>query len=857
MRYKSLTAAVCAWLGLTPFQSHAQVTDLLIQDSRREYRQFEKVELTGSTVLSKDTKNTLAVRVITRQDLQRMGIQQLPDLVNALSDQINFQNSGQLAGGNDLAGPDSAAIHGLQSGTLILLNGRRLPYYGLQSLWGERAVVDLNLLPLSAIEKVEVMPTGASSRYGADAISGVINIITHNTNTENQLTLEAGMPQQAGGQSRRFNASWGTGNFFRDGFSFQMHWESSQKDTVLAANRSTSLNGLVPVAGTSSWIGKNASPYSSPANVLSASGVVLPLNGNSASCPSDRYLIQMAQGTECWANTQRWMSLYPQLKKHQFFAQAEKALSPEHALFAEVLVGQQEQKFNNLPPVTADLALPDGEVALFSADYLGPVQRQIDTQNHRITLGLKGNIQDWDYLFSAYTGLHQVNIHRTNNIPTNKQLNELGLTKAELLTPASDYTEATRTKFNAIRDDSWSWVQSGQTRLSGLQLQGSTEILNTENGPWLFGGGFSMIQESSQSRFWNADWQEPYDLSRRLAALHGEMQIPVSSQVSILSALRQDHYSDFGSVMTGKFGGKWQIEPQWFLRASVGNGFRAPTLAQLSKNQAKIGYFEDPNGSLNTQVYAQGNPALQPERSWMTQLGGRWEPHANASLGAELWSLKKWSTFGNLSIDQILNDPQLKSQYVHAENGVNAMYLQAMNLGQRRMMGLDLDGAWRIATDWGFWRTQFQMTRYLRSETQLETNGPWFSDLGSFQMATGQYIPKYKSKLAITAERPNQWSVTAHWDYLSGNKETVDAYDFANSSWQSQTRTVPDFWTVNLLASWRPSTPWTLQFQVYNLFDRAPPLRLALPATTNLTGIDTRYANYEGRVFKANIKFKF
>lgn len=89
----------------------------------------------------------------------------------------NFFESGTVTG-TVAGGPEAAAIHGNQGGTLVLLNGRRLPYYGSQAIMIDRSVVDLNFLPLAAVEKIEILTDGASSRYGSDAVAGVINVIT-------------------------------------------------------------------------------------------------------------------------------------------------------------------------------------------------------------------------------------------------------------------------------------------------------------------------------------------------------------------------------------------------------------------------------------------------------------------------------------------------------------------------------------------------------------------------------------------------------------------------------------------------------------------------------------------------------
>ena len=170
---------------------HAHAQDVSTSDA--PFRQFDKVEILGSAILQQESKAALPLRVLTRQDIARLGLNRLDQAIQGLSDQLNFQNSGQLAN-TVLGGPDTAALHGFPNGTLVLLNGRRLPSYGLQTLWGERSSVDLNFVPLNAVERIEVLASGASSRYGSDALAGVINVVTRSAFVPGMVALEAGQP---------------------------------------------------------------------------------------------------------------------------------------------------------------------------------------------------------------------------------------------------------------------------------------------------------------------------------------------------------------------------------------------------------------------------------------------------------------------------------------------------------------------------------------------------------------------------------------------------------------------------------------------------------------------------------------
>ena len=833
-----------------------------VTQSALEYRQFDKVEVTGSSILQPETRVSTPVRVLTRADMSKLGVSSLDQAVQSLTDQINGQNSGQVAN-TILGGPSTASLHGLANGTLVLLNGRRMPSYGLQTLWGERSGVDLTLVPLNAIDRIEVLSSGASSRYGSDALAGVINIITKTHLRQNQLALEVGQPQHAGGQSRQFEMSWGKGQFDRDGYSMQLHWQSQNQQAVSAGARPMGAQSARPVItnGQTFWTGlNNASPYSAPANFLDAQGrMQAHPNFTGTACSGDFYLLPFTDGAQCWGNSQRWLSLYPQTTKHQLFAQAERALDGQHAIWAEVLVHQTRQVFNYLPPSVAELGLPDGSKALFEADTLGPISAQSALQGHRTSLGLKGQWNDWDYVLSATHGQHHASSELSGNgFLTDDSFATIGLTREELLLDPSKYSATTRAKLASLWDGTYRWLESGQTQQQTLEWLASRELGESAYGPYLLGTGFNYRQESYSYRSAASDSTPDMNGKRQILAVHAELQIPVSDALQAIASVRRDHYSDFGSANTGKLSGKWQASPTWLWRASVGNGFRAPTLAQVSDYSAFIGSTLDSNGSAPLRVYAQGNPDLQPEKSRMSQIGTQWQASRQWTLGMDWWQLNVTNSFGILSDTAILENPELRARYLQTQvDGSRRLIQQNLNLGRKQLQGIDWQISSRHPLEKGQLRTQLTATQYLIARNQLTPAGEWVSELGQLNPKTGQAMPRIKARWLISYESANNFGWGAFVDYLSGNHEMYEAYDFITQTTQTFSRKVPAFWTLGLTAQWRPNDRWTWQGLLSNALDKSPPLRLALVDSSGLNGVDTRYADYMGRSLKLKVSYKF
>lgn len=132
-----------------------------------------EVIVTGTRLTVTQSDSTAPVTVLDRRDVERSGADSAAKILRALP-----MNTGSPNGTNRNNGGDGSAridLRGLGSQrTLVLLNGRRFPNGGV----GGDASVDLNMLPVSWIERIEVLATGASAVYGADAVGGVVNVIT-------------------------------------------------------------------------------------------------------------------------------------------------------------------------------------------------------------------------------------------------------------------------------------------------------------------------------------------------------------------------------------------------------------------------------------------------------------------------------------------------------------------------------------------------------------------------------------------------------------------------------------------------------------------------------------------------------
>jgi iron complex outermembrane recepter protein len=180
----------------------------------------QRIEITGSSIKRIAVEGALPLQIISRTELDSQGIVNAEQLIATLSTNGNGLDnlasnadvvSGQARGNN---GSTSANLRSQgANATLILLNGRRVASHGVNG-----GVIDLNQIPMAAVERVEVLKDGASSIYGTDAVGGVINFILRNNFEGLRASATADVPQMSGGKIYRASLAGGLGNLDTDGF---------------------------------------------------------------------------------------------------------------------------------------------------------------------------------------------------------------------------------------------------------------------------------------------------------------------------------------------------------------------------------------------------------------------------------------------------------------------------------------------------------------------------------------------------------------------------------------------------------------------------------------------------------------
>jgi iron complex outermembrane receptor protein len=225
--------------------------------------ELQEVVVTGTMIKRTNAETAVPITILKADTLKEQGITSVEAALDQLTTNnptINIaQSVGTFSGGGSYAD-----LRGLGAGrTLVLLDGQRMAPNAFSG-----NAVDLSGIPFSAIDSIEVLRTGASSLYGSDAISGVINFITkHNFQG---LTFEGtyDKPQQQGGSSSQVEGTFGHGDLVADGYNFLATVGYSKQNELQASARSFSAEGFDPVRGDSA----TNNPGTWPGSVIDSNG---------------------------------------------------------------------------------------------------------------------------------------------------------------------------------------------------------------------------------------------------------------------------------------------------------------------------------------------------------------------------------------------------------------------------------------------------------------------------------------------------------------------------------------------------------------------------------------------------------
>jgi len=867
----------------------------------------QRIEITGSAIKRIDAESALPVQVIKREDIERSGVTSVVELMQNLAAVQGGIVEGDTIGGGG-GGQSTVSIHNLGGDrTLVLLNGRRL-------IGEAGGAVDLSMIPLSIIERVEVLTDGASALYGSDAVAGVVNFITKRNSRDGNITLSASKPQKSGGEEYNAYVSKGFGDLQKDGFNATFGLSVDKRKALRASQRDFSKSGVINFqheGGTVEWF--NGSPSGIPGNV-NVNGVLRsPYLVENGQCPP----MHVQDGPTCYFDYASTVEAFPDRERTNLFASVQKTLGANHTLSLDVLLGKTMSSGKIAPApggVLVDPAGPFGSyLALvgytrttpatvnYRAFDLGNRDSEFDRDNKAVWLSLDGSAAGWDY--TASLGYQKAKLEESNSgYPLGRAFGTL--LRSGIWNPFVLPGNQSQAALDAAKTIMVTGVYDTETsKMTTLDFRASRDLFKLGGGSAAVAVGASYVEDKvasdpslvaqgkggpngDDSRFGDAQAAVPYSATRKAMGLFAEMVMPFTKQLEVTAGLRYDDYKDIASATNGKVSFRYQPAPSVLLRGSVGTGFRAPTLRQLYRPLQDFGVTAQPydcsaemaamaaslgaacqGGKLQYNVFTGGNARIQPEESKQATLGFRLEPTPAFSFGADLWWVGIDKTFGSVDENEAFFNvnkyPSLWLVYTDPVTGDRLLAYNASttNLGKSFSTGIDFDVTGRFNTGVGKLTSNLRVTYMIRDVFQLIPSQEYYSTVGDNNPSIGEQTFRWKGTLSNTLET-GRWAHTLNVNFQSGYKDFpgfVYGKD-ANGNYNGNDReirlNVRDYYTVDWQTEFNMNKALKFTVGVKNLFNEKPPLSLRSNGG-HMLGFDYRYFNPLGRTFQARVSYDF
>jgi iron complex outermembrane recepter protein len=849
----------------------------------------QAIVVTGTHIHGASAEGPSSVIVLTRQDLERSGRATVAEALAQLPQ--NFASP--VTPGLTSSGAQGVNLRGLgEDNTLVLVNGRRVAPSGAS---GNAPFVDLNSIPLAAVERIEVLPDGASAIYGSDAVTGVVNIILKKNFTGSEVSLHSAVTQDGGASEIQpsFVTGWAKG-----GFNILLSGEYFKRTALAASDRSFSSTDDLRARGG----GDHRSTITNPGNVFSLSGSNLPgLNATFAGIPAGQDgrnltpadFVATAGNLNLQSTIANSRDLIPASERYGLNLNVNGSVMPWLSVYFEA--GLSHNKTTNplnspsfLVTVPASNAFnPFGQpvqVRWFASGISAGTTE--DSENRRVVLGFKGRVGKWqsDTSFSYSRD-------RFDNLSFGQPI--AGPALSQLLA-SSDPNSA----LNVFGDGPTANTPQVLARLGfGRQtIAGVSDIAAANgsiDGPLLdWGGGRTLNMaagweyrretfKSLLSTF-QTDPNTP-NITNSVAGARNVLagfleldqslfgpgnELPGLQKLDLQLALRTEHYSDFGNTTNPKIAVLWKPVSSLALRGSLGTSFRAPSLRELFGavtpfHQGVI----DPrrnNESLLVPTDLGGNPRLQPERSRNWNLGMVWDvPFVpGLSLSASYWDLRQRQRITSITASQLLAAESLfPTRVVRAAptaadiaaglpGHLTFLDLTSLNVAFVRLRGADFELRDRFDTGFGKFDLRFAGARVFSARQQLTPVTPVQELAGTLAGSnigeeTDRPEVKFRANFSLFWSR-DAWSAGVTERYTGPTRDPFSAlHPLINHHYETDLQ-IDYAWRnrEGVLAGMR------LSASVVNLFNSKPPFRdffFGFPSAL----YDPRGAVYQMRVTKA------
>jgi len=612
MKQKTLLAtAIAAALLLQTWAIAAQDAPAPAADQSKA-KSLDTITVTGSRIRSVDVETSQPIFTMDRQAIQSTGLTNVNDILarmpSAGTPDITPQDT--LASGTDVGGRYVNIRNLGSTRTLVLVNGRRWS----TTLGG---LTDLSTIPVSMIERIEVLKDGASSVYGSDAIGGVVNIITRDRFEGAEVNAYYGQNEKGDGQQKNLDFTWGHNtekNSLILGASYQdtkPMWNRDREETRYANSPRHIDDSL------------GGGPWGRVTNPADGKDYILNRGGNPANfadyhpftgAPADLY------------NTQGDMTFRAGTKLKNLFLQERYKLTDNVTLrgSASYSVRDTESQLSGYPlqsgntglyidPANAYNPFPGQKTSFYRRTIEQPRDTWSKSKLAHIDIGAEGFFNflghewNWDATYTySQTKSRQVSSGNFYLPNAQKALGPTAIVDGQVACASAADRAAGCVPWNILAgpggtpNSVWNYVnyigtarQVAKTDDFSANLTGG--LFDLPAGTVSIAGG---IEHRGEKGSFRPDAGDSAGLTTNLASnptsgayvvneAYLELDVPLlrdlpgAQELGVNVASRYSHYSNFGSTTNNKYSFRWRPFEDLLVRGTYAEGFRAPTINDL------------------------------------------------------------------------------------------------------------------------------------------------------------------------------------------------------------------------------------------------------------------------------------
>ncbi len=669
---------------------------------------LEQITVTGSHIPRAQIESAAPITVVTSQDIKNNGFGTVDDILRSLVQNNGFTQPNQFTTGFT-PGAQEVDLHGLgPNHTLVLLNGRRIADFPLP-FNGQSNFTDISNIPVSMIDRIEILSGSASAIYGSDAISGVVNFILKRHADGTTIDYRVGGTQDGGGASQRLQlttgGTWGglesifslELNHQNPIFAYQRSYQDSNRDDPTLSDPNAAV-----ASRTFLRINQDGAPvYIDPGQAVCAGLSHLDFG-------TERYAFRPNRGYYCGSdesiadgttlNKRKDVTAYASLTYH---------LDEATRLYGDFQFGYSNTQFNSGPLfwnysqfggtfINATTSSFELWQRIFTPEEIGGLSANNSfDKNHTFSgnVGVAGTLgaSNWEYdLGFSHSQYRTVDASRAllaapaDRFFLGEQTDTDPDSGYPIFAPDVNhfYTPLTESQYLSLTQMA---VDHAHTRTDNASINLNTsELFNLPAGPV----GFAAIAEYGTQAY--EIEVDPFKLDGSYFGLTGtggsgdrshyaagvEFRAPLLQSLALTAAGRYDKYSYSGNgngKPTYNLGLEWRPFDSLLVRGSAGTGFRAPDLHYLYAGPS--GFFtgatdyylcrtQEPGVSFSECSLSgvpisgtrQGNTALNYETSTSYTYGFVWSPLQNLDFTADYYIIKLRNEVTDSSIDQILRE---------------------------------------------------------------------------------------------------------------------------------------------------------------------------------------------------------